>query len=205
MHERALIFCTGLIDTHLERYQGWASYYQQLFANACVDLLIVNDGPCQHSVPYTSIYSFPHRLGRLSFGRFPGWKRSFAMGLAIAYGAGYKRIAHIESDCVLTPTGVKKFSSALQLPGYKMGWCAYYNFPETAIQIINHSETIKFYIERWSNMETLFHEEDLAEHVAQTLCPEYILHGQRWEGKQQRPLQADYLAQCTVQRYKQLT
>lgn len=174
-----LVFATACIDLDPPRYQSWINYYTRFFPN--VDLLLINDGPVVMKLDLKTVklITFPERLGRISTNIFPGWKRSF--GHALQYARGYKHIAHVESDCWIKLTGRKIFKDFLNKPGYFTGFVKAYNFPESALQIINDKFVLNFYINRYKE-KNWYENVNFEADIVQQLKPVYILNGDRYEG-----------------------
>lgn len=66
---------------------------------------------------------------------YPGWWRSFFHSLVLAKQVGAKKIIHIESDAYVISERMLDYINALE-SGWTTFWCASYQMPETAIQVI---------------------------------------------------------------------
>lgn len=188
MTKKALVFATSHIDSSPDRYQAWVDYYTDFFHNVEVDLLLVNDGPNDKIINLKQAAQLicSGHLGRERIWLFPGWKRSFYYGLYYAKNNGYQYIAHIESDCGIHARGKYEFVDKLFTRGYFTGWCKRYNFPETALQILNEPWVVNYYLDRYSCQSNWYEEIDFEKFVFDNLHPVTILDGDRYEGYAER-------------------
>jgi hypothetical protein len=202
----AFVFATSFIDNNPSRYQGWIDYYTEFFYDMDVQLMLFNDGPIetQLSGEVEQKALLPH-LGRQHVWEFPGWKRSFYYGLKTARERGVKYIAHIESDCFIKISGREEFLHYLYQPGYYTPFCKAYNFPETALQILNEDWVTNFYLDKYS-YEANWHERVNFElFVTENLHPKIILNGDRYEGNRDRiKPEYNYISGCTAQEFLDL-
>lgn len=198
--QRSLVFATSLIDSNPVRYQEWIDYYSEFFMGMETDLLLINDGPTNTVLNFKDVEQvvLNPNLGRKSCWKFPGWKRSFYYGLMLARTRGYKRVGHIESDCYITLEGRDEFLSKLHSKGYFTGFCKAYNFPETALQIINEDWVMSYLLDRYGCEENWHEEIDFEKMILETLKPQYILDGDRYEGVEHRFKSSyTFLSGCT--------
>jgi hypothetical protein len=198
---RPLVFATAFANNP-QRYNDWISFYKENLPE--VDLLLSYDGPSDHLVP-TDIKTleFLDSLGKLSAWVFPGWKRSFKNALDFAVKNGYSKIAHIESDCYLTPKGLDNFVANLNSPGYKTGYSPTYRFPETAIQVFNDLSVVDVYRGRYSNPIYFYENIDFEHMVEDNFHPTIFLKGDRFEDRPERVMSDfDYLAQCSLSDFR---
>jgi hypothetical protein len=204
---KALVFATSLIDSDPPRYQGWIDYYTEFFRGLDVDLLLINDGPVEAFLNFRDVQQLilQPKLGRISCWKFPGWKRSFYYGLQTSRIGGYKYVAHVESDCFVHIRGREEFLDHLFNPGYYTPFCKSYNFPETALQILNEPWVTNYFIDRYSCEENWHEDIDFEHMVLKTLHPNYILNGDRWEGKKERfNPEYNFLTGCTAPSFVEL-
>jgi len=140
-----LMFCTSLINEQtLKTYSEWWKYYRNKFPDC--DFLLFNDGPIEthiadklfeltnYEMNWNNIVVFDDKLGREGM-RHWGWWRSFLS--ALNFGReNYDKIIHVECDAVILSLRLFDF-----IHNTNNGWCCLftnkYNFPESAIQIIN--------------------------------------------------------------------
>lgn len=184
----AFVFATSLVDSNPNRYQGWCDYYNDFFDGMDVQLMLINDGPTSTMLDLDRVEQMVllPNLGRQHVWIFPGWKRSFYYGLKTARDRGINHIAHIESDCFIKPEGRDEFLNFLYKPGYYAPHCKAYNFPETALQIINEDWVINYYLDKYSCEDNWHEKIDFEAHVAEHLKPKNILNGDRYEGHIER-------------------
>lgn len=203
----AFIFATSLVDSQPDRYQGWIDYYSEFFYGMDVQLMLINDGPTNIKLNLGCVEQailLPH-LGRQHVWNFPGWKRSFHYGLKTAKSRGISNIAHIESDCFITIDGRNEFLQYLYSPGYYIPHCKTYNFPETALQILNEDWVNNYYLDKYACEDNLHEELNFELFVAQNLEPKSILNGDRYEGKIERVKdEYNYLSGCIASDFLRL-
>jgi hypothetical protein len=186
--DRALIFCTAHLQSDPSRYQLWAKYYAEAFKNYNVDLLMVNDGPCNpdDKPPEAEVIVLEPHLGRPGHLRVPGWKRSFAYALRKAMDRGYRWIGHVESDLYIKPQAIPEFLEHLHRDnGFGSGWCRTYRFPESSLLILNDKHVNETLINRYKAAESWQEEIDF-ERMLWALGPGRILEGDRYEGQPDR-------------------
>jgi hypothetical protein len=184
----ALIFATSLVDSSPGRYQGWIDYYSDFFRGEDVRLLLINDGPTVAKLDLKEAEQrvlMPH-LGRQHVWVFPGWKRSFYAGLRYARANSIAKIAHIESDCFIAKSGKREFLNFLNSDGYFIPHCKSYDFPETALQILNSEWVVNYFLDRYSCEENWHEKLDFEKLVSDVLKPHRFLDGDRYEGKTER-------------------
>lgn len=176
----AVIFCTAYIESDPQRYIDWIDYYTDYFSGLPVSLWMFNDGPHHNRIDFKGInvYEFERRLGRQSVWIFPGWKRSFYT--AVKLFSSCKILAHIESDCWLTPAAKEEFVYYLRQDGYFTGFTKTYNFPEGALQIINKLGVRQYITDKYSCEENWYENIDFEQDLKR-LQPTYILEGDRVE------------------------
>ena len=203
----SLIFCTSCVESDPRRYQDWIDYYSCFFAGEAVDLLLVNDGPAgpQLRLKEARLVDFAERLGRRSVWVFPGWKRSFVYGLCRALQVGYRYVGHVESDCWITRTGKDEFLQKLRAPGYLTGYVRSYQFPETALQILNDRRAVNWFLRRYARSAAWWEDVNFEDVVERRLRPGRLLAGDRHEGQDASLLDNDtYLANCTYLDFRRL-
>jgi hypothetical protein len=141
---------------------------------------------------------FPNRLGRTEIYDFPGWYRSFAGGALRAQKQGFEKFVHIESDAYIVSTGLRDFVRDTA-SGWHAPWCAKYNFPEMAIQVVAADQigALADFVRRpyadivGQTHETVFPFTNVAKQFA----------GERYgEDEPAVPAAADYAAQIPAQR-----
>jgi hypothetical protein len=184
----SLVFATSLVDSDPARYQGWCDYYNEFFHGMDVQLLMINDGPTSTSLRLGRVEQLvlsPH-LGRKHVWNFPGWKRSFWHGIKTARERGISQIAHIESDCYVTPSGRDEFLNHLSSQGYFVPFCPHYRFSETALQVLNEEWVVNYYYDRYSCEDNWHEEVDFEDLVDKQLKPQRFLNGNRYEGDIER-------------------
>jgi hypothetical protein len=155
---KTFTFCTSFISTadlshSFARYERWLKFYSGIMRQTGSDyLFIFDDGsPAEYlqlpaavldpdCLPETlsspvNIVHFKNNLGRSSIIDYPGWWRSFLFAGLVARKYDFDKMIHAESDFFLTSTRmtsfVKQFSS-----GWVSAYSRYYDFAETAIQVI---------------------------------------------------------------------
>lgn len=178
-----LVFCTSCFSIDRQRYMDWIGYYRKFFANEGVDFLIVNDGPVPNEfiIDADHIISFGEMLGRTTIPIFQGWKRSFHSAISWAKHNNYNRIIHIESDCFILESAKGELIEFINSKGYFTGFSRGYNFPETALQIINDQAISDYFIERYSNRDSWYEDTNFEIDVVAPLTPQFILNGERSE------------------------
>lgn len=152
-----ILFCTSHFQkagSHKgTRYNKWVNYYlPRLESLGASRMFLIDDG--SHAVDLSVDYDlflpdqlpstlpktvnclhFPDNLGRASVLNFPGWWRSFTFSIILARHYKAQKIIHIESDFFIVSDALLQY-----LRQKNTGWTAlyskYYDFPETAIQII---------------------------------------------------------------------
>lgn len=157
------------------------SYYIDFFAGEEVDFLIVNDGPVSADFDPgpADLITFPERLGRSSLMCMPGFKRSFYAAVRAAVRRDYHRIAHIESDCWLLPSGRADFLQALDRPGHFVPWLTVCSHCESALQILNDPQALLYFLHNYE--DGAFEEEEHFERsIDELLKPSHFLSGERW-------------------------
>lgn len=197
----AFVFATSLVDSQPDRYQGWCDYYNEFFYGMDVQLMLINDGPSATTLNLgrvEQVQLLPH-LGRQHVWNFPGWKRSFCHGLRTARERDIQYVAHVESDCFIAADGKQEFLQHLYQPGYYSPHCKAYNFPETALQILNEEWVTNYYLDRYSCEDNWHEELNFEEFVMTHLKPKPFLNGDRYEGKSERVRdEYTYLSGCVA-------
>lgn len=98
--------------------------------------------------------SFPSRRGNDEPNMHkPGWYRSVAWALNYARENSFDRILHIESDSYAISSKLVNWINN-QESGWTSLWCPTYNWPESAIQVINKDRfdiAIDFFSKDWSS------------------------------------------------------
>jgi hypothetical protein len=143
---KPLIFCTSLmLEESLHKYAMWWKYYRTKFPEA--HLIIANDGPIEGHVfdkfmsltdgefEISNLVVFEEKLGR-DWHYHWGWWRSFLTVLRYGKQNEFSKIIHIESDAVILSKRLFNFIIN-ENNGWKCLFTKKYNFPESAIQIIN--------------------------------------------------------------------
>jgi hypothetical protein len=158
---KSFIFCTCYIDNESQnarvlRYRKWIGYYSALLEQLGAEaLFLVDDGSGADGLKEATGLSVIHaagslpgempgklnairfedHLGRSSIMDYPGWWRSFTYAVELAERYGFEKIIHIESDFYILSDRLKAF-----IRGLRKGWaslfCATYNWPESAVQVI---------------------------------------------------------------------
>jgi hypothetical protein len=135
---KTALFCTSYITPETaHRYQRWLKYYRPLLSQLKADkIVMLDDGsPCTDLVNPDLLLTWTNHLGRQSIKDYPGWWRSFSSMVRIAEEHGFDKLIHIESDFfVLSPRMLEYLASLSS--GWTAMYCQYYDFPETAIQVI---------------------------------------------------------------------
>ena len=202
---KALVFCTSHIDNNPGRYQDWVDYYTDFFQDVDATLLMINDGPFKTEINLRGInvLTFPEHLGRKGVWIFPGWKRSFRQGLVES--RKYHHLAHIESDCYIRKSAKEDFLQALRSHGYHAGFAKAYNFPETALQVINDPFVVNFLVDKYACEDNWYENVDFEKTVLQSLNPKYILNGDRFEGFKERfRPEYTYMSGITLEGFRKL-
>lgn len=206
---KKVIFCTSHLDSNITRYRDWIDYYTEFFKTDNIDLVMFNDGPStiKDSMDWkgVSFVSLEPHLGRQTVWIFPGWKRGFSQGLRWCRDNGYERIGHIESDCYILPRAKEEFMHAYLSDGYYTGFTKAYNFPETALQIINDKHVINYFLDKYSCESNLYENIDFEKSILEGLKPLYILNGDRYEGVKERYNdQYTFLSGTSLKEFKSL-
>ncbi|MBD0254136.1 MAG: hypothetical protein ICV83_00335 [Cytophagales bacterium] len=154
---KSFIFCTSYINNSSEefsrlRYRKWIDNYNRLADQLGVEyLFLIDDGSADayvgddvavisHLLPDTlshrvNLVHFPDNLGRRSENDYAGWWRSFAFSWEVARKYHFEKIIHVESDFFVLSQALLDF-----IRNRNNGWTglfsSYYNFPESAIQVI---------------------------------------------------------------------
>jgi hypothetical protein len=81
------------------------------------------------------LFHFIQHMGRAAIYDFPGWHRSFAFGALYAEANGFDRVIHLESDAFLISERAQAYFRDFR-DGWAALWCARYNFPEIAFQVV---------------------------------------------------------------------
>jgi len=84
-----------------------------------------------------NIISFQDHLGRQSGDDYAGWWRSFTYSINIAEKYSFEKIIHIESDFYILSDRLTGFIKTID-QGWTALYSTFYQFPETAIQVICH-------------------------------------------------------------------
>ena len=156
---KTFLFCTAFLNKEItshnkQRYLLWLYYYMPKLKKLGVDhVFLINDGKdnidlaedigilSAENLPPTLEYEvnivyFRDHLGRNNVIDFPGWWRSFTFASIIAREYHFTKIIHIESDFYVLSNELFSF-----IKNTTDGWLSlfshHFNFPETAIQIIN--------------------------------------------------------------------
>ena len=203
----AFFFATSFVDVDPDRYQGWIDYYSEFFYGMDVQLMLINDGPTSTKLNLGCVEQailLPH-LGRQHVWTFPGWKRSFYHGLKVARSRNAKNIAHIESDCFITLDGREEFLHYFYSSGYYAPYCKAYNFPETALQILNEDWVNNYYLDKYSCAENWHEHLNFELFVTENLKPKAFLNGDRYEGKVERiKSEYNYISGCVASEFLKL-
>jgi hypothetical protein len=154
--------------------------------------------------PGVIVVQLGENIGHLAKGGRDGWGRAFCTGLQMALECGYKYVAHVETDVVLTASVEPLFVTIMKA----QGWQAW---PETGIMLFNVE---------WLRQRDFVGAYDWA-HLRPTdpepewRCRDLIggdlhylseLKGRRDEGTVKGDLPADYvwLTHSTMGRYEEL-
>lgn len=134
-----------MLEENLSKYATWWKYYRSKFPNA--HLMIANDGPIEGPVldkfieltdgefDLSNLIVFDNKLGR-DWHFHWGWWRSFLTVLKFGRDNEFLKIIHIESDAVILSNRLINYLLN-ENNGWKCLFTKKYNFPESAIQIIN--------------------------------------------------------------------
>lgn len=158
MPGKTLVFSTSFADDTDKWERRWGRWLKYVASSGLrVDqILIVDDGspvlPAWPGVIVASadqdgfvnapavIRTHATRLGKNVNGEpFPGWYRSFGHACRYAMDAGFDKIIHIESDAYLLSDRIISYCNELH-EGWIGFWSGKYNFPESAIQIVNRDQ-----------------------------------------------------------------
>lgn len=197
---KAAVFCTARVDGCPKRYQDWVDYYAEFFRGTKVDLYMINDGPAGAALDLKGVelHEFGDALGRQTTEVFPGWKRSFYAGL-LRLSATHRCVAHVESDCYVLPAGRDELLKRLHGAGFWTGWTERWEFPETALMVLNDAKVRDALLTRYRDHAN-WHEPAVFEReIVLPLGPRRMLRGERIDGDVRRaPADATYLAQCLL-------
>lgn len=151
---KSIIFCTSYIDdTNHFRYEKWINYYLdkcELFNSD--NLFLIDDGSpnavfdekievlSANNLPDTlnekiNLFHFENHLGRPGRRDYRGWWRSFTFSVKLAEKYDIDKLIHIESDYYVMSPGMMDYIANIS-EGWTVFYSSFYNFPETAIQVI---------------------------------------------------------------------
>ena len=166
---KAFLFCTSFVDAsnidhHPARYAKWLNYYVRLADELQVDnifiiddggsqvkelknndtnVIFVEDGLPEALLTRVNVISFEQSLGRDSTMDYPGWWRSYTFAKVIADTYGFHKMIHVESDFFILSKKMLTFMREKN-KGWVSFFSNFYNFSETAIQIICNDQFSKF-------------------------------------------------------------
>lgn len=155
MKNDLLICCTCAEDKHEYYFDRIRKWYDQLKHISGADFKVFVDGsiiPPNDLKDNIHFINLTPKLGRKSYGNFPGWKRSFLEELKLA-NKEYKFFAHIENDVKFY--NLPLIESYLRKPGYYMSFCDRHRFLESNVMILNDSIQNKKVIEFYSDNKNL--------------------------------------------------
>lgn len=151
---KSIIFCTSYIDgTNHSRYEKWMNYYRhklELFNSD--NLFLIDDGSSDiafdesvevidvNNLPDTlnkriNLFHFQNHLGRPGRRDYRGWWRSFTFSVKLAEKYDIDKLVHIESDYYVMSPGMMEYIANVSA-GWTVFYSSFYDFPETAIQVI---------------------------------------------------------------------
>ncbi len=186
---RSFLFCTSYIDNGRHdqqalRYKKWLDYYVAIAEElgvenifmiddgsiepmavdpALVDFISVEQGLPDMLLKKVNLVRFNHHLGRTG-NDYTGWWRSFTYSCVIAKKYAFEKFVHIESDFYVISPKLRGYIRALR-EGWTALYSAYYQFPETAIQVICKDcfDLLEGIYVRAKASDYILH--DIAEHV----------------------------------------
>lgn len=151
---RSVVFCTSFIDEkNQSRYKNWINYYQnKLKLFHAEKLFLIDDGSSAVNfderieiinsdyLPDTldkdiCLFHFDKHLGRPGRRDYQGWWRSFTFSSKLAEKYNIDKFIHIESDYFVLSREMMNYIANVS-EGWTVFYSQFYNFPETAIQII---------------------------------------------------------------------
>lgn len=151
---RTAIFCTSYIDQiNYSRYEKWINYYSgkiNLFDSNYLFLIddgspktdfdnrieIINADKLPGSLNKNiHLFHFENHLGRPGRRDYQGWWRSFTFSVKLAEKYNIDKLIHIESDFFVTSPRMIDYMANIT-EGWTVFHSRFYNFPETAIQVI---------------------------------------------------------------------
>jgi hypothetical protein len=218
---KTLVFCTSYsdsLDNWEKRYRPWVDYitvsgliYDQiLLVDDCSPVLpewsdtkivdIENQETCSSNV---QILRFSQRKGTHLHG---GWYRSFGAALKYAVDNGYTRVIHIESDAYLVSAkAIHHVNNILQ--GWYSPYCPVYQFPESAIQVINQDQfenALEFFSQPLEDVQgekvnNVVIEKLMPFTEVDTSCLKGDRYNERWG---QTPQDADFSTQVELEKYQ---
>jgi hypothetical protein len=149
---KTLVFCTAFSNSQ-DRWQKRFARWIQAVENTgieCDQILLADDGSsvmpdCFEYDTITSVSAMSDarvlflkqegNLGRPAILDYPGWYRSFASAIAYAKTHEFEKVIHIESDLFVYSQRLIT-SINQQHEHWRTFWCAKYQFPESALQVI---------------------------------------------------------------------
>ncbi len=219
---KSIIFCTSFIDdNNYDRYVKWINYYSSkldLFYSS--NLFLIDDGSSKlnfgnkveilksNNLPVTldsniNLFHFADHLGRPSRRDYKGWWRSFTFSLKLAEKYNVDKIIHIESDFYIISQRMIEYMVNVS-EGWTVFYSNFYNFPETAIQIICKDSFEKFNKIYKQAVDSNYRFRRIAERVLPFSKIEKGFLGDRlgeikvmqeWLRKTKLPLEIDYIGQ----------
>jgi len=169
---KTALFATCYIGKpeQIERYRHWLKFYSERTGKLGIQrIILVDDGSRmdylsklglpiikieEHkngSFPELTepayIFRFPDNLGRPETTIIPGWWRGFSFMSIFALHYGLDKLIHIESDAYILSDKMLKYMKE-ETDNWKSFYCFYYQYPESAIQIIP-----KISIKNWFNIQ----------------------------------------------------
>lgn len=224
---RTFIFCTSFITNespHLsaERWKRWIAYYDvRKEVLGAEHIILIDDASSAECIPLSvevidiaggipkslpsrpAMFRFPDHYGRLGVTIFPGWWRSFTFSVVIAQRYAFSKIIHCESDAFVLSHRMMKHMQQID-KGWIAFWCPRYHFPETGLQVICHDafeDLARFY----TLGERVWFRPVFPERVLPFSRVERDYVGDRYgEFRDDCPLEADYVCQCTPAMWSKL-
>ncbi|MCB0555501.1 MAG: hypothetical protein KDD02_18280 [Phaeodactylibacter sp.] len=219
---KTIIFCTSYIDeNNYKRYKNWTDYYfDKLGLFNSSGLFLIDDGSPNiffdkridihnsYELPGSlkkniNLFHFENRLGRSSIADYPGWWRSFSFSIKLVEKYDIDKIIHIESDFYILSGRMIDYIEKLS-SGWTAFYSKYYDFPETAIQVICNDTFDKLYEIYERAVEQNYKFDKLAEFIFPYTNVEKNFHGDRfgelnvlqgWLSKIETPFNIDYIGQ----------
>lgn len=153
-----------------------------------------------------NLIHFKDHLGRLSISDYPGWWRSFSFSIKLAEKYGFDKMIHIESDFYIVSRKMFDYIQKLSV-GWTAFYSRYYDFAETAIQVICRDSFDSFNKIYCTATHQDYRFSEIAEYVIPFTNIEKNFYGDRfgernvlqeWVKRKKMPIDIDYIGQLST-------